>query len=577
MSSNIEKTYSEFIVELDRQINNVRRNYRAKIEQRALVKILNTLRDQHMQGIYPNIEPNSKEANRLKKAFAMANAVVSEEEFEHLILCFQKQNYFKEAMQELPMISELDAYKENVEEIDKFFADKYNRIYHFIVHRGHVREADIMELAKNIEQLTSIRSLLGEEGFTAPMNQEKIDRIFRIIDFIGSPASIDYKIAILHKAVEQDYNLHKVSVNRIEETIEEMNEKTIEEEQIEAEAVEEEIPEVEEFSDDDYAIMFDLDFETDDDKEYFFNIFNTIYGSDSKTRKMVAFAERYWKEMAPEIKEFGLTINNSESCINALQNVFTDEHAEEFGENFYTYKSAILIKQNLEAILMDYECDKLSCLGIFIELFNSGKIKIDENGITFTNEVEEPVEEIEEEEELDFEEDQLNIDKKIPLFFIDPQGFVNDTQPKSMGKEYRKKVYSILKDLMEDNNLGSRHSYSESTGKDSHTLSEYGVIVAKKGGKTRCYYIPIKNSNNEIVANILVLPYVTSKDSKTFNDEKRIVANMLPNHREDIDYLKDIVARNDLIAISAQEEISDQIISDMASSLRQEYVQGGVK
>lgn len=562
-----EQLYQELIIEFDKKILSRKKMFDEKLKAKESKKILNSLiKSYNNKNNYPDIEENSEDAEKLKNALTSAKIQISSEEYSLLLKTFKKMNYYAAAIETTPMIKEMTDYKKTEVIISEFFKSGIPMMNRFIIKKSQITESESVDEAKYIEQMISVRTLLGTEGFTEVMDQEKLAKIFRVIDNFDIPIGIDYKLAVITKALEQDYNLQKLSVRRISKPIEEAITKTIEEEQKEEHLVVEK-EEVEVFSNDDLADVLDLKLE-DEDKNTFFNYFDNIFNNKSKLKEMLNFANEYWKEISIKITEIGLDVSDYQNRKTALMNYFNKDQENILGDDYLTFKNAINIKQCLDEIEKNNDIDKLSALSIFSDLYKSNLIYIENDEIAFYNDNIEELEELE--EEADLNEEDLKINKKLPLLFLDPEGFIKETSPQKMGKEHRKKIYEILKSLMEGEYTGVKHLYHGYSGRSATILNKNNVNVAKKGGKTRCYYTPVKNSENEIVANILILPAVTSKESKRINEE-RDAANMILNNQAEYDRLRNVIqSDNGGMIIIEQEEIADKITNEMAENLRSE-------
>ena len=558
-----EQLYKEFIIEFDKKIISRKEKFDKKLEIKESKRILNSLISSYNnKKNYPDIDVNSVDAEKLKKALNFAEILISSEEYLELLKAFRKMNYYANAIETTPMIKEMADYKKTEAIIENFFKSGKPIMEHFIIKKSQITEAEAVEEAKHIEQMISVRTLLGFEGFTEVMDQDKLARIFRVIDDFDIRIGIDYKLAIITKALQQDYNLQKLSVRRISKPIEVAITKTIEEEQKEERLIVEK-EEVEVFSNDDLAEVIDLNLEGED-RDTFFTYFNNIFSNKSKLKGMLSFAREYWKEISIRITELGLDVSDYQNRQTALANYFNRDQENVLGDDYLIFKNAIRIKQCLDEIDVNNDIDKLSALSIFSDLYKSNLMYVENDEIVFDND------NVEELEEIELNEEDLKINKKLPLLFLDPKGFIKETSPQKMGKEHRKKIYEILKSLMEGEYSGVKHPYNGYSSHSSSILNKNNVNVAKKGGKTRCYYTPVKNRENETIANILILPAVTSKDSKRINEERE-TANMILNNQAEYDRLRNFAGTdNGGMIIIEQEEIADRIITEMAENLRSE-------
>lgn len=585
----MDELYNELIEELNRKIHSAKKKYTEKLNIRlAYLKISDLynqfqiqLRNSEELSKYPEVNFDSSDFEKWKNAFDIVGINITDAEMIGLFTSFKKMNYFNSADEKMiPVIRELVDYKNSYNYIKSFFESFQIPIENFIVNKS-VSEASVMEEAKYLEQLTSTREMLGEHGFTETMSKEKLEKIFSTIDKMlyvteKTPNRLadQYKLLIVYKALLQDKALHKVSVKRIDKPIEEIKEKTIEEEQQEAKIVVEKDPEVEEekFTIDDYIAMLPIDFYDEESKNNFFNAFEEILNDKGKLDEMLSFAREFCKKQEVEMKKYKLPIDNYHDRKELLTKMFNTEDLGNYDGNYDDFKTALLVMQELSELSDNSEDDTLSILSLLAILYDKDLIDLND-GINYVNEDEEKQVEVLEE----VVEEAFNPFTK-PIFILDPDVFENSVSSTNMELRDRKKIASIMRDLIEDTNLGSRHPYSDRLATSAAVLKKYGVMVAKKGGKTRTYFAPIKNDNNEVVANIVILPCVTSKDKKYHTNEEVDTARMLENNSARFNKLKEMILHDvDSPLLDKEKEIANKLIKKLTGGISKDKThEGGV-
>lgn len=575
----MEDLYNDLIEELGRRIRIRKKDYLERVERREIAARIQTILDNHSRGVYPEIGIDTDAAEAFKQILGRARVQISEEDYDTLLTAFKKMNYYNKADKEIfPIISKRADYINTLSIIDTFFST-YSNILSYYSLKITVPESDLLARAKDIERFVYARKLLGENGFTEVMSKEKIDKLFAAIDAIDNDRVDQYKTLILYRALIQDKALHKVSVKRADKPIEDMTAKTIEEEQVEAHVIDEVKPveSDEDFTIDDLSEMLFLDFQDENTKKEFFDAFDKLINDKTKLNEMLDVAKEFCNEQMELMKKYNLAIDTYDERQKTVHEYFnSDAYKNEFGDSFIYFKNALWIMQELselnEDINLDGE-DKLSILSIFASLYAVDRVEL-KDGLKFVDDEDDDFVEVLEDDDL-VQENRENTKK---IYFLDPDVFESAVSGANMDLRDRKKIATIMNDLIDDTNLGSRHPYGGNTTESAATLKEFGAWVAKKGGKTRAYFSPIKNSDNEIVANIVILPCVTSKDHKKLTNEEIDAARLLQNNRDRFNELKSIILQDiNSPLLDGENAVTDRLLGELNNKLSKSKSEGGVK
>jgi hypothetical protein len=288
-----------------------------------------------------------------------------------------------------------------------------------------------------------------------------------------------------------------------------------------------------------------------------------------------------------EQMNLGYNLDNYDDRSKVLSEYFKGNESILFGDKFIYYKNALLMMQDLEDLSKGKDLttnslantidisseDKYTLLTLFGSLYTIERLERNkENEMVYEDEEIETLEdETLEDETIDL--DSLNNKK---LYILDPDIFSDLVDSSSMDLKDRKKIASIINGLLEGEKTKVGHPYAGFMDNSSAVLKEYGVWVTKKGGKTRMYYAPIKNSNNEEIADIIVLPYVTSKDRKHITNEQVDSANILVKNKDRFMKLKESIIHNiDSPLLEEENNRTRELLKNLNDKISKNKVSGG--
>ena len=597
----INKEYQEIIEEFRSRIRKSRKSYDEKLLMREEASFISTLLEDFNKKQYPDIHFDSRDYEILKRVLLNNNSNITDDYIVTVLESFRAMNYYNTAEKELLSRLMVTSYYTRTNEVINSFLEDYSNYFNFFVQKKWVSKNELLEDASYIEKLLESLSFLGQEGFTEIMDDDKITKVFNGIDILQLDEDIanKYKTIILYKALQQDKalrndkELYKVYVkgkdnpiNVLPSTIE------IEEEELEDTKIINEkiiLEEDETFDNDDLIDLLDLKIEDEEDKKKFFDSFDLIINDRDRMDRMFTIIRDFCNDQIRELEQMnlGYNLDNYDDRSKVLSEYFKGNESILFGDKFIYYKNALLMMQDLEDLSKGKDLttntlantidisseDKYTLLTLFGSLYMIERLERNkENEMVYEDEEIETLEdETLEDETVDL--DSLNNKK---LYILDPDIFSDLVDSSNMDLKDRKKIASIINGLLEGEKTKVGHPYAGFMDNSSAVLKEYGVWVTKKGGKTRMYYAPIKNSNNEEIADIIVLPYVTSKDRKHITNEQVDSANILVKNKDRFMKLKESIIHNiDSPLLEEENNRTRELLKNLNDKISKNKVSGG--
>ncbi len=597
----VNEVYQEIIEEFRRCIRKSRKAYDEKLSKREESSFLSTILDGHKQKNYPEIEAYSKDYETFKRVLLKTNINVSDKYILTVIDAFKTMNYFNKAEKEiLSRLMTTTHYTQTDMIINRFY-DSFSNYFNSYIQKTWVSKSEVLEEASYIEKLLESLSFLGQESFTEIMDEAKIEKVFSGIDALqlGEERASEYKAIILYKALLQDKALHndkelyKVYDKGTDSVIDilpptiEIGEEDLEDTKIIDEKIT--LEKEEKFNNDDLIDLLDLKLDDEENKKRFFDSFDLIINDKERMDRMFTIIRDFCNEQKVELEKMGLGYNldNYDDRSKVLSDYFKGNESILFGDKFLYYKNALLMMQDLDDLSNGKDLttktlansiditgeDKYTLLTLFGSLYMIERLEREKE-----NEMGYDDEEIETLEDESLEDETIDLDslnnKKI--FILDSDIFKDIVDSSNMDLKDRKKVASMINGLLEDEQSKIGHPYAGFMDNSSAVLKEYGVWVTKKGGKTRTYYAPIKNSNNEVVADIVVLPYVTSKDHKHITNEQVDAANILIKNRDRFMRLKESIIHNvDSPLLEDENNKTRELLKNLNDSISKNKTNGG--